>query len=183
MKTPFFICCITPCLYSSDYYALVNKISKWIFKPQKILGPCSWIPPEQYKDEMGNNLQTVIWVFETKLSIAELVEVKKQCMFFEKGYSKNGQRQFNLNPGFVSSEGMFLLTHKDNVKRGRVPIGHSTWIEKQYDVTENGLVFNQNTFSEYVSRNRLCELNNLYSKCLRTEESFAKPDRKYSRRA
>lgn len=153
-KYSTFICVLTNKSGTQDYYRLFNDISNEIGKITKIVPNTNWVAPQQYIDEMGYNLISEIWFLET-LTINEIIEIKRWTMYFEYQYSTNGHRKFNLNPGYLSKDGMFLLTHKDNIQRGRMNLDSGIWQEKQYNVIKNIVVPIDNTFSEYLSSDRL----------------------------
>ncbi|MBK8627554.1 MAG: hypothetical protein IPN86_18915 [Saprospiraceae bacterium] len=56
----------------------------------------------------------------------------------------------------------YLLTHKDNVQRGQVNLDICIWQEKQYNIIDNLVLPNENTFSEYLYSVRLKIFNRLY---------------------
>lgn len=111
----------------------------------------SWNPPDQYIRESGNNLKVCILLLSNPLNQSQLCDLKKYLMFEETDTAILGNRRYNLNPGFISSDGIYLLTHKPNNKRGRVRIGDTLWIEKQLEISNKRIKVINNTFSEYIS--------------------------------
>jgi hypothetical protein len=100
---------------------------------------------------MGAGLQTRIYVFEQSMPLNMVERLKDACMFLErKTAHEDGRRTFNLNPGYLSEDGMHLLTHKPNSERGRWRLSRY-WVEQQYSCDENGNYrITDNTFSEYL---------------------------------
>jgi len=143
-----------------EYKNLLREITKEFGEIIKILPNCNWTAPIEYVNEMGENLESEIW-FIDKHELSQIISIKHWMMFFEYQYSKNSNRQFNLNPGYVSEQGMFLLTHKDNRERGRENIDSGIWQEKQYQFSEQTFKPIINTFSEYLSPVRLSLFNDL----------------------
>lgn len=149
-----FICCLTNKSGTSDYKSLISEIQKELGEICHVLPSCSWIAPVEYRCEMGENLECELWFLENQ-SLPDIIKIKRWLMFFEHQYSIDNCRQFNLNPGFLSKEGMFLLTHKDNKERKRELLDSGIWQEQQYEVIQDSYIVTMNTFSEYQVKNRI----------------------------
>jgi Domain of unknown function (DUF4416) len=160
-KSNSFICCISPAIGSSDYCDLIDEIDSDLYPIGEILPTVSWNAPIQYKKEMGEELKTEIIIIDRLCDLDKLVFMKKYTMFLEYLTSHSDRRTFNLNPGYVNEEGMFLLTHKDNTIRGRQLIKDGIWKEKQFSMSNGCLIRTYNTFSEYFDKMRIRTLTNL----------------------
>lgn len=147
MKT--FICNISNKLASEQEIVLKEKLEENFGSFKEIKKADTWYAPIEYTEEMGGGLETVLYIFESQKTDTEIQTLKAFCVSLEKETSQGDKRVFNLNPGFISQEGMFLISHKPSEKRGRTPFG-DYWVEKQYDINEKGeYAINNNTFSEY----------------------------------
>lgn len=155
-----FINVLTNKVGTQDYFNLFRDISNEIGRVSQIIPNTIWEAPKEYKEEMGDDIKSEIWLLGN-LSLSEIVQIKRWTMYFEYQYSINGQRQFNLNPGYFSLNGMFLLTHKDNNSRGRINLDDGVWQEKQYTIIGNRFLPNDNTFSEFLSNDRIVSLNSI----------------------
>lgn len=163
-----FICVLTNKVGTKEYNDLFKDISNEIGKVSRIIPNSVWKAPIQYVAEMGDNLQNEIW-FLDKMNLSQVVVLKRWLIYFEYEYSVNGHRQFNLNPGYISSDGMFLLTHKDNQLRGRQFLENGIWQEKQYIIEKSIFRPFENTFDEFLGADRL----NLFNRLNETENLTA----------
>lgn len=145
-----FICIISNKLSSIEEGQLKDTIKESFGLFEEIEKEDSWEAPKEYTDEMGVGLKTKLYLFEKPKTNEDIENLKSLCMGIEQSTSLEGKRIFNLNPGFLSDEGMFLLSHKPSPQRGRIPFG-KYWIEKQYDIEQNtgNYIIKPNTFSEY----------------------------------
>ena len=154
MKFKTFICCIFNKTNISKYDRFLFKLRK-DYPIQDLYGDTPWEAPQEYLDEMGSPLVTTVVVLKNKYFLNDIIGLKRYLIAKEiQTKLNNKSRTLNLNPGYLSKNGMFLLTHKPNKKRGREKIDSDTWQEKQYD-HDGVLKFNKNTFSEYRNQDRL----------------------------
>lgn len=65
-----------------------------------------------YEKEMGKGILKRFLVFSKEISKQDLVKVKKETTLVEKDFSKEGNRQINLDPGYVSSKELVLASFK-----------------------------------------------------------------------
>lgn len=107
----------------------------------------NWEAPTQYKEEMGDGIQASILILANRLSKSKISELKSFLVMLENEFSGD-KRVFNLNPGYLSSEGFFLLSRKLNQARGRIPFSDMYWQEKQLDVSSGVLSVMENSFDE-----------------------------------
>ena len=173
-KHKTFICCITPSIFSQEYYDILNSLALEYGSITEVLENINWEPPKSYQNEMGGKLQTNIILFKRPLLISSFIELKKYCMDIEKKTSYNNSRSFNLNPGYVSNDGMFLASHKPSQIRAREYLSDNIWQEKQYDYNIKSFLTNVNTFSEFNNLKRISFFNNLisYENATRVSRSF-----------
>jgi len=130
------------------------------YKVKDIWDNVEWKAPMEYEEEQGNSLISKVVILDELLELDEIIYLKRYLMNKENEFSINNQRTLNLNPGYLSEDGMYLLTHKDNTERDREKLTEGIWQEKQYDFDKEYKI-NQNTFSEYSHRDRLRLFNSL----------------------
>lgn len=160
-----FVTVISNHFQEKEYEVLLDKVTNMYGNFSTIFPNSPWEAPQEYKKEMGKNLETMILFFKERLSVQKIGQLKETCMDHENTTSRNKKRRFNLNPGFINKEGMFLVTHKPNLGRGRQPFGNF-YIEKQYEIENNILVYSENTFSEYKGE-RVIRFNSIINEITR----------------
>jgi len=83
---------------------------------------------DYYQDEMGQNLKKVFISFKGLAHPKELYEPKLTAAKIEAKFKdKNGNRQVNLDPGYVTLHNVLLLTTKNYSHR--IPLGHNIYCE------------------------------------------------------
>jgi len=162
-KNKTFICCITSKLRSLEFASIMNLLQREFGLIETILPNINWIAPVNYVSEMGPNLQTNIIILENTIGILGFAELKKYCMNIEIDTAISNSRVFNLNPGYISFDGMYLASHKSSPARGREYLSDNIWQEKQYNYNSNKFTDNNNTFSEFNDHNRLSFFNKLFA--------------------
>ena len=65
-----------------------------------------------YEEEMGRDLSRIIMSFERLIERDKLSNVKVTCTKLESKYSKNGNREINIDPGYIAAEHLILATGK-----------------------------------------------------------------------
>jgi len=161
MKFKTFICCIFNEISISKYERFLFELRK-DYPVQDLYGNVPWKAPQEYLNEMGDPLVTTVIVLKNNYFLNDVIDLKRYLIAKEiQTKLNNGSRILNLNPGYLSKNGIYLLTHKPNKKRGREKIASDMWQEKQYD-HDGVLKFNKNTFSEYRNQDRLDIFNKLY---------------------
>jgi hypothetical protein len=156
-----FITIISNNFDSKEYGEIKDFLTAHCFDIEIELPNIQWSAPDQYILEMGQNLETRILLFKESKNENEVVLLKKHSQELEGKYSINNKRRFNINPGFISRDGMYLLSHKPNNQRDRKSFGNY-FIEKQYGKDFSGLLPNKNTFSEYLG-DRINAFNKIYT--------------------
>ena len=72
---------------------------------------------DYYTREMGGDLKRKIVAFRRLISPDGLPGVKHETNQIEQNYAKEGRRQVNIDPGYVSTEHMILATTKPYAHR------------------------------------------------------------------
>ncbi len=161
MKVRAFICAI----YNQESE---NELSRFILNLEKngysVLNTWDnnvWEAPKEYIQETGDTLENRILIINS-LSLSEISKLKLFLMEQEVEFTKNNRRTLNLNPGYLSPKGMFLITHKDNPYRKREEIANNLWQEKQYAYNGSTFEILDNTFSEYRDNERIAKFTKLF---------------------
>jgi hypothetical protein len=99
-------------------------IQEAIAQLSKIYGPVDWVSPEMFFDrtryyakEMGWPLHRRFISFQDLISPETLVEVKLRSNAIENDYLLLGNRQINIDPGYISLERVILATGKNYIHR------------------------------------------------------------------
>lgn len=150
MKYNSFLFAISNNHKSKDFELIINKISTKYSKIENINNIKSWNSPIQYKKESGKNLKNKLIIFKNKLTLKELINLKKDLEKIEIETSINEKRKYNLNPGYKNVYGVFALTHKPNLERKRRKINENIYVEKQLNIKNGKYVKNKNSFEEYI---------------------------------
>ena len=69
---------------------------------------------DYYEEEMGPELKRSIWGFEQEMDASELVERKKRAREVEEQFARAGDRQVNLDPGYLDPAKLVLASEKEN---------------------------------------------------------------------
>ncbi len=72
---------------------------------------------DYYEEEFGQQLQRRWYVFSNPFKLSRIVDRKRQMNQVEEQFSKNGNRQFNLDPGYVTGSKFVLTSRKNNSHR------------------------------------------------------------------
>ena len=91
----------------TDKYGPVDMVSHWI--------PFDYT--SYYNNEMGTPLSRRIFVFKTLIKQSALAKIKIDTNFIEQKYSKDGQRNVNIDPGYLVHERFVLATGKNYTHR------------------------------------------------------------------
>ena len=111
-------------LISSLFSPEKTVIDRVIVQMSEIYGPIDWSSPEMFFDrtkyyakEMGWPLHRRFVSFKELIPPETLVEVKLKTNEIENGYLTRGNRQINIDPGYMSLERLILATGKNYIHR------------------------------------------------------------------
>lgn len=111
-------------LISSLFSSEKSVIDMVIAQMSEIYGPIDWSSPEMFFDrteyyakEMGWPLHRRFISFEKLIPPETFVEVKLKTNEIENGYLMRGNRQINIDPGYMSPERLILATGKNYIHR------------------------------------------------------------------
>lgn len=88
------------------------------FGPPDLVSP--WLPfhyTDYYRREMGGPLRRRIFAFARLAAPDGLAEIKRTANDLEQRFLRDGNRRFNLDPGFVTRERLVLATGKNFTHR------------------------------------------------------------------
>jgi hypothetical protein len=107
-------------LFSPDKELVDNAITEM----EGVCGKKDWISPwllfdrtRYYEKEMGWPLHRRFVSFRDLIRPEELVDKKLIAMDLENKYTRNGRRQINIDPGYISLERLILATGKNYTHR------------------------------------------------------------------
>jgi hypothetical protein len=102
-------------LYSDqEYYFRACEALRDIFGDIAMESPpSSWDFSDYYKDEMGTPIFRRFVFFREPFSPDELADAKLKTIKLETGFSVEGKRQINLDPGYLTPAKVVLASTKD----------------------------------------------------------------------
>ena len=111
-------------LIASIFSVENSLIDEVMIKLTEKFGSIDWTSPELFFDrtkyyarEMGWPLHRRFISFSGLIPAEELVKVKLATNEFEKEYLDHGNRQVNIDPGYISAERLILATGKNYIHR------------------------------------------------------------------
>lgn len=104
---------------------------------------------DYYKNEMGDGLKRRLILFKNLSDIENLVQVKYDSWELEKKYLKNGNREINIDPGFLSLDKFILLTGKNYSHR--IYLGKGVYADLTLLYKNNSFVSFDWTYLDYQS--------------------------------
>lgn len=102
-------------LYSSHeiFNAAIPKLQDLFGSIYYESPPLTWNYSSYYEDEMGTPLYRHFTFFDSIADPASLVEAKLALMEIENGFSRNGKRRINLDPGYMTLAKVVLASRKN----------------------------------------------------------------------
>lgn len=123
---------------------------------EKLLGAVDYesalIPFTQtsyYDQELGTPISRRILSFATPLDMDRLAEIKLRTNALENQWLTNGQRLFNLDPGYLTQERLVLATGKNFSHR--VYLGQGIWADLTLIFYKGGWFDLPWTFPDYAT--------------------------------
>ena len=98
---------------------------------------------DYYEEEFGTGLKKKILVFEKEINKEEIVGVKKEIGTLE---GERGSRRINIDPGFVSKEGVFLASDKKGAFKEKLD---GIFLHKVIGFTNGKTEVYKHTFADY----------------------------------
>jgi hypothetical protein len=107
-------------LFSSQKELVENVIDRLV----EIWGQTDWVSPslffdrtQYYAKEMGWPLHRRFITFKKLIRPEDIVDIKLTTNKLEEEYSREGKRQINIDPGYISLERLILATGKNYTHR------------------------------------------------------------------
>ena len=101
-----------------------------------------------YEKEMGKGLVKRFIIFEKETSKEELAEIKLKTTDIEKKYSKDGKRQINLDPGYLSENELVLASFKSGTNY-KEKISDKVYAHKVLEFKDGEVTTFWHTFPDY----------------------------------
>ena len=105
---------------------------------------------DYYDDEMGGKIKKIYAVFKTPMKREFLAELKCKTNDFEQMTAKNGKRQINLDPGYITKDKFVLASAKDFSHR--IAIGKGIFAETTLNFSAGDKIKRFSwTYSDYLT--------------------------------
>lgn len=109
--------------------------------------PVPWTHSDYYSEEMGLPLYRNFIFFDAVIDTAILPVAKLRIMDIEKDFSKDGKRQINLDPGYLSLAKVVLASRKNYSHR--IYLGKLVFAELELIFKEGGFHPLPYTYADY----------------------------------
>src|SRR6056297_1151979 len=139
---------------------------KTLFGPIDLISP--WFEfkwTDYYEPEMGGNLYRRMFAFSQLISQAGLPDIKHQTNRLETQYSVNGNRQINIDPGYLLAERFVLATGKNYTHR--IYIGKHIYADLTLVYQNGGFQSLPWTYPGYAEANMQIFLSRVRNKYLK----------------
>ena len=115
--------------------------------------PHEWDGPQNYQHEMGGPLSNLVVVLAKRVTLRDVVTLKRHAVEIEEKFRTRSGREVNVNPGFLAADGLVLASHKPSPLRRQ--LANDVFLERQQVlVPGRGLVPLPNAFSEFLLAER-----------------------------
>jgi hypothetical protein len=125
-----------------------------------------------YADEMGPSLSKFFMSFTTPFDPADLADVKRQTILLEDRFARDGKRNVNIDPGYISAPKLVLATTKNFAHR--IYIGKGIYGDVQLFWKNGKFVANPWTYPDYRTEEAFgffTDVRNKYIRRLKTMQS------------
>jgi hypothetical protein len=136
---------------------------------ERELGDIDYVSPllpfndtNYYEAEFGPGLQREIVTFKPLRDMADLASVKNLTNALEMRWSQTGQRQVNIDPGYIALGKFVLATTKDQAHR--IYIGQGIFAEVTLRYRKGSFEAWEWTYPDYASPSHIALLNELRQK-------------------
>ena len=102
---------------------------------------------QYYSREMGVDLKKQFWGFQKLIRPEELVDIKLKTNDIETQFSRDGKRQVNLDPGYLTGAKVILATTKNFDHR--IYLGKGIFGDVHLRYREERFIFNDWTYPDY----------------------------------
>ncbi len=105
---------------------------------------------DYYAEEMGDKLFKKFLSFRALINREELADVKLFTDELERKFSKEGKRQVNIDPGYVTVQNLVLATRKES--QHRIYLGGGVFAEVTLAFKKNGCIYFNWTYPDYRTK-------------------------------
>lgn len=105
---------------------------------------------DYYAEEMGQKLFKKFLSFRELINREELADIKVFANELEKKLSKEGKRQVNIDPGYVTAHNLILATRKES--QHRIYLRSSVFAEVTLAFKKKGCIFFDWTYPDYRTK-------------------------------
>lgn len=100
------------CSKNAQVHECIRRLEKRLGKTDFISEKLPFQYTTYYEKEMGSELSRIVTTFKALIKRDRLIKIKHFTNELEKYFSKNGNRQINLDPGYIAPEHLILATGK-----------------------------------------------------------------------
>jgi len=105
---------------------------------------------DYYESEMGKNIKKIYIVFKEPIKREFLSDLKLKTNEIEQIFAKNGKRQINLDPGYITKDKFVLASAKDYFHR--IAIGGGIFAETTIHFSANDKIRRFSwTYEDYLT--------------------------------
>lgn len=105
---------------------------------------------DYYAEEMGQKLFKKFLSFRDLINREELADIKVFTNELEKKLSKEGKRQVNIDPGYVTAHNLVLATRKES--QHRIYLRDGVFAEVTLALKKNGCIYFDWTYPDYRTK-------------------------------
>lgn len=106
-----------------------------------------WEHTDYYKDELGWPIYRRFIFFKGIIDPSEIVQIKLKTNDIEAGLSREGKRQINLDPGYITPSKLVLATTKNYAHR--IYLGRGIYAEVTLFYRKGGFRAHEFTYKDY----------------------------------
>lgn len=97
---------------NAQVFECIKRLEKRLSKTDFISERLPFHYTTYYGKEMGTELSRIVITFKALIKRDKLVKIKHFTNELEKSFSTNGNRQINLDPGYIAPEHLIIATGK-----------------------------------------------------------------------
>ncbi|MDR0303364.1 MAG: DUF4416 family protein [Chitinispirillales bacterium] len=105
---------------------------------------------DYYENEMGDDIKKIYIVFDNPIKREFLSQLKLKTNEIERNFTKNGRRQINIDPGYITEDKFVLASAKDYFHR--IAIGNGIFAETTIHFSANDKIRRFSwTYKDYLT--------------------------------
>ncbi|MFC1704924.1 DUF4416 family protein [Nanoarchaeota archaeon] len=102
---------------------------------------------DYYEKESGKNLEKRFLSFKKTITNEELSKIRIETAKIEDNFKVDGKRTVNIDPGYISNEGVFMASLKH--KPFKEDIGNNVFLHKILGFEDDKIIEFNHTFADY----------------------------------